>query len=54
MTFPLDYHSKNDLRPFIMFNVETENRNPHIKKDIICDIKDNIWNAKTSNVFIKY
>ena len=23
MTFPLDYHSKNDLRPLIMFNVET-------------------------------
>ena len=37
MTFPLDYHSKNDLRPSIMFIVETANRNPHVKKDIICD-----------------
>ena len=32
MTFPLDYHSKNDLRPLIMFIVETGNRNPHVKK----------------------
>ena len=32
MTFPLDYHSKNDLRPLMMFIVETGNRNPHVKK----------------------
>ena len=31
-TFPLDYPSKNDLRPTIMFIIETGNRNPHVKK----------------------
>ena len=32
VTFPLEYHSKNDLRPVMMFTVETGNRNPHVKK----------------------
>ena len=53
MTFPLDYHSKNDLRPLIMFIVETGNRNPHVKKHDLrqsAKIKDDIWNAKTTNV----
>ena len=29
-TFPPDYHSKNALRPVMMFIVETGNRNPHV------------------------
>ena len=34
-TFPPDYNSKNDLRLVMMFIVETENRNPHVK-NMIC------------------
>ena len=53
MAFPLDYHSKNDPRPLMMFIVETGNRTPHIKKYDLrqsAKIEDNIWNAKTTNV----
>ena len=45
-TFPLDYPSMNDLRPAMMFIVETRNRSPHVK-NIICG---NICKAKTINV----
>ena len=53
MTFPLNYHSKNDLRPLIMFIVETGNRNPHVRKHDLrqsAKIKDDNSNAKTTNV----
>ena len=45
-TFPLDYHSKNDLRPAMMFIVENGKRNPHVKK-MICG---NAQNSKTTFV----
>ena len=51
-TFPPDYHSKNDLRPVMMFIVETGNRNPHVKKYDLrqsAKVKDTIWKAKTTN-----
>ena len=45
--------------PVMMFIVETGNRNPHVKKHDLrqsAKIKDNIWNAKSTNVelYIKY
>ena len=48
--FPLDYHSKNDLKLIMMFIVEIKNRKAHVK------IKDDIWNAKTTvhNVLIGF
>ena len=52
-TFPLDYHSINDLRLVMMFIVETGNRNPHVKKHDLrqrAEIKDDIRNAKTTNI----
>ena len=58
-TFPLDYHSINDLRLVMMFIVETGNRNPHVKKHDLqqsAKIKEDIWDAKTPNVklYIRY
>ena len=59
-TFPLDYHSKNDLINLVtMFKVETRNRNPHVKKHDFrqsAKIKDNIRDAKTTlhNVLIGF
>ena len=53
MPFPLDFHSKKDLRPLMVFIVETEKRNPHVKKHDLrqsTKIKDDISNAKTTNV----
>ena len=45
-TFPLDYPSKNDLRPAMRIIVETENRNPHVK-NMICGkvqkLKTTFW-----------
>ena len=53
MTFPLDYHSKNDLSPLIMFIVETGNRNPHVKNHDLrqsAKIKDDFCNANMTDV----
>ena len=44
---------KKDLRPAMMFLVETGNRNPHVKKHDLqqsAKMKENIWNAKMTNV----
>ena len=52
-TFPLDYHSKSDLRLVMMFLVDTRNRNQRIKKYDLRQskiTKDNIWNEKKTNV----
>ena len=53
MPFPLDYHSKKDLRPLMVFLVETEKRNPNVKKHDLrpsANIKDDISKAKMTNV----
>ena len=52
-TFPVDYPSKNDLRPAMMIIVETGKRNPYVKKHDSrqrAKIKDDICNAKTTDV----
>ena len=44
--------SKADLRPEILFSVETRNRNPHVNKHDSqhrANVKDDILNAKTTN-----
>ena len=55
-TFPLDYHSKNDLKLVMMFIVETRNRNPHVKKHDFRQFSDfkNLSKSKMSNQFYDF